>query len=81
MKDSAKLGAIIVSITILIGFIMLSFLAMKPDTANVRQEVVLFLLGSWSGLAVTVVGYWVGSTISSKQKDDTIANISSEKKP
>ena len=80
MKTSASVGAIVVSVTILIGFIMLSFLAMKPEAANVRQEVVLFLLGSWSGLAVTVVGYWVGSTISSKQKDDTIASISAEKK-
>ena len=79
MKTSASVGAIVVSVTILIGFIMLSFLAMKPEAANVRQEVVLFLLGSWSGLAVTVVGYWVGSTISSKQKDDTIASISEKK--
>ena len=79
-NDSAKLGAIIVSIIILIGFILLSFLAMKPESVAIKQEVVLFLLGSWSGLAVTVVGYWVGSTISSKQKDDTIASIT-EKKP
>ena len=81
MKDvSSKIGAIIVSVVILMGFILLSFLAMKPETSGVKQEVVLFLLGSWSGLAVTVVSYWVGSTISSKQKDDTIASIT-EKKP
>jgi len=80
MKDASKVGAIIVSVVILFGFILLSFLAMKPETSGVKQEVVLFLLGSWSGLAVTVVGYWVGSTISSKQKDDTIASISAEKK-
>ena len=78
--DINKFGAIVVSTVVLAGFILLSFLAMKPDSANVKQEVVLFLLGAWSGLAVTIVGYWVGSTISSKQKDDTIASMN-EKKP
>jgi hypothetical protein len=79
--DSSKLGAIIVSIVVLTGFILLSFLAMKPESAGVKYEIVLVLLGNWSGLAFAVTGYWVGSTISSKQKDDTIASISTEKKP
>lgn len=79
--DTSKLGAIIVSIVVLTGFILLSFLAMKPESAGVKYEIVLVLLGNWSGLAFAVTGYWVGSTITSKQKDDTIATISAEKKP
>lgn len=79
--DIQKIGAIVVSIVVLFGFIVLSYLAMKPESAGIKYEVVLVLLGNWSGLAFAVVGYWVGSTISSKQKDDTIANVVSEKKP
>lgn len=78
--DSSKLGAIIVSVVVLTGFILLSFLAMKPESAGVKYEIVLVLLGNWSGLAFAVTGYWVGSTITSRQKDDTIASISAEKK-
>ena len=77
--DTSKLGAIIVSIVVLTGFILLSFLAMKPESAGVKYEIVLVLLGNWSGLAFAVTGYWVGSTITSKQKDDTIASISEKR--
>lgn len=77
--DTSKLGAIIVSIVVLTGFILLSFLAMKPESAGVKYEIVLVLLGNWSGLAFAVTGYWVGSTITSKQKDDTIASITEKK--
>ena len=77
--DIQKLGAIVVSIVVLVGFILLSFLAMKPEAANVKYEIVLVLLGNWAAMAFAVVGYWVGCTISSKQKDDTIASISEKK--
>jgi hypothetical protein len=77
--DSSKLGAIVVSTVVLIGFTLFSYLAMKPDSAGVKYEIVLVLLGNWAGLAFAVTGYWVGSTISSKQKDDTIASISEKK--
>lgn len=74
-------GAIIVSLIVLVGFITISFMAMKPEYAGVKQEVVLFLLGNWSTLAGVAVAYWLGSSASSKQKDDTIQTISAEKKP
>lgn len=79
MKE-AKFGAITVSVIVLTGFILISFLAMKPEYSGVKQEVVLFLLGSWSGLAGIAVAYWLGSSASSKQKDDTIQSISGERK-
>ena len=74
------LGPIIVSTIVLGGFIVISFMAMKPEYAGVKQEVVLFLLGAWSTLAAGVVSYWVGSSAGSKNKDDAIAAIA-EKKP
>lgn len=80
MKDGAKVGAITVSLIVLMGFITISFMAMKPEYAGVKQEVVLFLLGNWSTLAGVAVAYWLGSSSSSKQKDDTIA-AAVEKKP
>ena len=77
---SKLMGPIIVSGIVLVGFVIISFLAMKADAAGVKQEVVLFLLGSWSGLAGGAVAYWLGSSAGSKNKDDVIQTIT-EKKP
>lgn len=66
---------VIISVIVLGGFTMFSFLAMKPELAGVKESVVLFLLGAWSTMAAGVVSYWVGSSSSSKQKDDTIQSI------
>lgn len=80
MHKQANVGAITVSLIVLAGFITISFMAMKPEYAGVKQEVVLFLLGNWSTLAGVAVAYWLGSSASSKQKDDTIQAIG-ERKP
>ncbi len=80
MHKQANVGAIVVSLIVLLGFITISFMAMKPEYAGVKQEVVLFLLGNWSTLAGVAVAYWLGSSASSKQKDDTIQAIG-ERKP
>ena len=80
MKTST-LAPIIVSIVVLLGFIMISFLALKPQAAGVDDKLVVLLFGSWSTLAGIAVNFWFGSSSSSKQKDDTIASISAEKKP
>ena len=68
-------GPIIVSIITLIGFTMISFLAMKPATAGVDEKVMLFLLGAWSSLATMAVAYWLGSSAGSKNKDEVIATM------
>lgn len=77
---------VVVSVIVLCGFGMLSFLAMKPEVSGVSKEVVLYLLGAWSTLAAGVVNYWVGSSAGSSKKDeiiakkdDTIQNISGVK--
>jgi len=74
------LAPIIVSIIVLAGFSVVTFLAMKPELAGVKESIVLYLLGAWQTMAAGVVAYWLGSSSSSKQKDDTIASIT-EKKP
>lgn len=66
---------VIISVIVLAGFTMFSFLAMKPELAGIKESVVLFLLGAWSTMAAGVVNYWVGSSSSSKQKDETISQI------
>lgn len=69
------IAPVIISVIVLGGFSMFSFLAMKPETAGVKETVVLFLLGAWSTMAAGVVAYWVGSSASSKQKDDVIQTM------
>jgi Kef-type K+ transport system membrane component KefB len=68
----------IISVIVLVGFAGFSFLAMKPELSGVKESVVLFLLGAWSTLAAGVVNYWVGSSSSSKQKDETIQNMAAK---
>jgi Kef-type K+ transport system membrane component KefB len=74
----AQIAPVIVSVIVLAGFSVISFLAMKPELAGVRESVVLFLLGAWSTLAAGVVTYWVGSSASSKAKDTTIENMANK---
>lgn len=81
MKDGSKFGAVIVSIIVLLGFIVISFLAMKPEYVGVNEKVVLFLLGSWSGLAGIAVAYWLGSSAGSADKSAQIERIKTEKQP
>ena len=62
------------------GFAVVSFFAMKPELAGVKESVVLYLLGAWQSMAAAAVAYWIGSSAGSKDKDDTI-KIMTEQKP
>jgi protein-S-isoprenylcysteine O-methyltransferase Ste14 len=73
--NKTPIAPMIVSTIVLLGFVMFSFLAMKPETAGVKDSVVLFLLGAWSTLAAAVVAYWVGSSAGSAKKDDVIQTM------
>ena len=77
--QKGHVAPVIVSVFVLVGFSVVSFLAMKPELAGVRESVVLFLLGAWSTMAAGVVAYWVGSSASSKQKDETIQTMAGPK--
>lgn len=72
-------GAAVVSVIVVAGFVALSFLAMKPETAGVRSDVVLYLLGAWQSLATAVVGYWIGSSAGSASKDTALKQIASKR--
>jgi len=76
--DKTPIAPVVVSVIVLTGFAGFSFLAMKPEVSGVKESVVLFLLGSWSTLAAGVVSYWVGSSSSSKQKDETIKDMAAK---
>lgn len=71
--QKGTIAPVAISILVIGGFGMFSFLAMKPDLAGVKESVVLFLLGAWSTMAAGVVNYWVGSSNSSSKKDDLLA--------
>ncbi len=77
VKAGSSIGyaPVVVSSVILIGFLVLSFLAMKPELAGVRTDVTLFLLGAWSGYAGAVVTYWLGSSAGSTDKSAQIERM------
>lgn len=72
-------GAPVVSVVVMVGFMILSFIAMKPDLTGVRSDVTLFLLGAWSGYAGAVVTYWLGSSAGSNDKNAQIAALAAAK--
>ncbi len=72
-------GAAVVSLVVVFGFVTLSLLAMKPEAAGVRSDVVLYLLGAWQSLATSVIAYWVGSSAGSATKDATLKQIASKR--
>lgn len=72
-------GAAIVSLIVVCGFVALSLLAMKPEAAGVRSDVVLYLLGAWQSLATSVIAYWVGSSAGSATKDAALKQIAAKR--
>jgi hypothetical protein len=79
--SSLSLGAVIVSIIVMIGFVGISFLAMKPDLAGVDKSVTLYLLGAWQGLASGAVAFWIGSSAGSAAKSDQISALTQAAAP
>ena len=69
----------IITIIVLGGFAVVSFFAMKPEVAGVKESVVLYLLGAWQSMAAAAVAYWIGSSAGSKDKDDTIKTMTEQK--
>jgi Kef-type K+ transport system membrane component KefB len=79
MENKAQIAPIIVSVIILVGFGGISLLAMKPGLiGDANQNVVLMLVGQWSTLSGLAAGYWLGSSASSKAKDNTIENMAAK---
>lgn len=78
MPDMRGAAPTVITVIVLAGFSLVSFLAMKPEYAGVKESVVLYLLGAWQSMAAAAVAYWIGSSASSKSKDDTIKNLSGQ---
>jgi hypothetical membrane protein len=49
-------GPVIITMIVLAGFCVISWLAMKPETAGVKESVVLYLLGAWQIQSMTGTG-------------------------
>ncbi len=77
IKDFSTVAAVIVSVFALALFLVALLIAyyIKSDTA------LTLLFGAASANCTAVVSYWVGSSASSRKKDDTIANITSATVP
>lgn len=71
-------ASVVVSAVIIAGFITISFLAMKPEMAGVDKSVTLYLLGAWQSLATMAAGYWLGSSVGSKDKDAAMQSLFSQ---
>ena len=67
------MAPVVITIIVLSGFAGISFLAMKPDLAGVKESVVLYLLGAWQSMAAAAVAYWLGSSNSSAKKDEAMS--------
>lgn len=69
--DSPKLGAFIISFMIVLTFMGTLLFSMLHGVQD--NQTVQILMGALVGNFVTVVQYWMGSSSSSKDKDDVIA--------
>ncbi len=78
MQRLAGMAPVVVTVIVLAGFAVISFLAMKPELAGVKESVVLYLLGAWQSMAAAAGAYWLGSSNSSSKKDETIQNMANK---
>lgn len=65
----------VVSIIAVAGFCLFSYMAItRPPGAD--RDVLMYLLGIWSGAFLTVLNFWLGTSASSQGKSDQIAALS-----
>lgn len=80
--DSATQWApVVVTVIVLIGFSLISWIAMHATPGSGEREVTLFLLGAWLSLATAAVNFWLGSSSASKAKDVTLAALTASRAP
>lgn len=71
-KSPIAWGAPVVSVVVVLGFVIFTVIAMRPNMVGADQSVTIYLLAAWQGLATSAAGYWLGSSAGSKDKTDTI---------
>jgi hypothetical protein len=66
----------VVSVIAVAGFCLFSYMAIiRPVGAD--RDVLMYLLGIWSGAFLTVLNFWLGTSASSQGKSDQLAAIAS----
>jgi len=78
----SKNGQVIVSIVVTIGFVILLFLwILRPVSiaAGAASEVLNVLVGSLAAAFGQVVSYWLGSSVGSRDKDETLKELAKDK--
>lgn len=66
---------VVVTIIVLTGFALFSWVAMRAPPGTQESQVTLYLLGAWQTLAGMAVAFWLGSSSASKGKEQTIAAL------
>ena len=62
----------VVSVIAVAGFCLFSYMAItRPPGAD--RDVLMYLLGIWSGAFLTVLNFWLGTSASSQDKTDKMA--------
>lgn len=76
MNNVGNWGRVVISLVVVTGFIGITLLYMtrKLDGGAV-PEILSILLGALATNFTAVIGYWIGSSASSSQKDTTIQNM------
>jgi hypothetical protein len=73
--DWQKGGAVLVSLVVTAGFIgAVGIFLFRPPT--ISGDIAAGLMLALTTNFTTVVNYWMGTSISSAKKDETIANLS-----
>ena len=77
--DLSSWGRVIVSGTVVIGFITVTIIYMTQKlNGSAVPEILSILLGALATNFTGVVGYWIGSSASSSAKDVTISNMATK---
>lgn len=69
-------GAIVVSTLAMTAFIGVTFLLLTKEFTPTGKDIALLVFGQVSNIATLVVGYWVGTSVGSTQKNATISQLS-----
>lgn len=70
----------VVSTIAVAGFCLFSYMAIVRPTGADR-DVLMYLLGIWSGAFLTVLNFWLGSSSGSQDKSDKLAALTAPTKP
>lgn len=76
MRRSEHLGAIIMSVVVVVAFGAVMVIWVSRPGAPQESPVLNVLVGTLAAGFSTVLNYWLGSSSSSRSKDATIADLS-----